>query len=102
MIINVYDVGDLVRLEADITDLDGNYIDPGTITFSIKKPNGTIVSYTYNTDPEVSRIDMGRFRLDVAIDSAGDWFVRVATTGAGKGAEESQLRARKSTLTSSP
>lgn len=96
MIINVYDVGDLVRIEAQVTDLEGNPFDPGTITFSVKTPSGSVTSKTYGVDPEVSRLDTGLFKMDIDADEAGNWFVRVETTGAGKGAEELQFRVRAS------
>jgi len=96
MIINVYDVGDLVRLEAQVTDLLGNPIEPGTIKFSVKTPSGVVSHYQYGIDPLVNKLDMGLFKIDIAVTEPGDWFVRVETTGAGKGAEEMQFRARKS------
>lgn len=41
-----YDINDSIRCSAEFKDSSGTYVDPTTIIFKLKMPNGTKLSYT--------------------------------------------------------
>lgn len=90
-----YDVGELVVASDDI-DVDGVLTDPGTLTVSYRKPDGTEVSKVYGTNAEVVRDGTGMYHIDITTDSAGEWAVRFASTGLGHGARELSFHVRTS------
>ena len=88
------DVGDIIRLYADFTDVDGQLIDPDSLTVRVKKPDKTTDSYLY--PGEVNRIERGRFFLDVDVTMSGTWMYRWEAIGAGQSAAERTFCARES------
>lgn len=90
-----YDVGEIAVIE-DTIDVDGVLTDPSTLTISYRKPNGTEVTKTYGTDPEVVRQSVGVYHLNVTCDSAGEWAGRVSASGLASGAGETSWHVRAS------
>ena len=88
-----YDKGDLLRVSASFTDEDGDPVDPTTVTFKAKV-GSTVTSYVYGDDDEVSKDGTGNYHVDLSLDTAGTWWVRVESTGTGQAAAESSLRVR--------
>jgi len=83
-----YDVGDRVRLTANFKDDLGADTDPTTVVVSVAAPDGTITSYTYGTDPEVTKASVGNYAYEETMTTEGSVQYRwVATTpdGAGEG-----------------
>ncbi len=72
-----YQVGDKVRLKATFTNIDEDAINPDTVTFRVKKPDGTVTVYS---DPVNS--STGVFYKDLTVDAAGIWTYKVIGTGA--------------------
>lgn len=94
---NIHDLGDLVRVatydpttgEGGFTDmLTGVVMDPDVVNLSIKKPDNTVATYVYNTDPEIEKNATGQYHMDVDTDQAGQWRYRWWSTGDGQAAQE--------------
>ena len=90
MSIDVRNKGDLVRITATFTDVDGNLVDPGTITLKVMDPSGNIDSYTYSGG-DVTKASQGSYYKDVSADEEGDWHCWWLSTGSGQGAEPTQF-----------
>ena len=84
--ITKYDDGDRVRMTATFTDIDSVNVDPSTVTFQIRDPAGTVVSYTYGTDAEVVKDAVGVYHVVYDLDTPGEWVYRFSSTGTGKAA----------------
>lgn len=91
---NVYDIGDVVRLQAIFTSLTGGL--PTNIVFYLKTPSGSVQTKNFGVDPELIQDDPGRYHIDVEITEAGTWQYRFASTGSLKAACEGEFKARKS------
>ena len=90
-----FDIGDLVRLKAAFTDAEsGAAIDPDTVAFRVREPDGTLTDYAYPA--EVTKTAVGAYQVDVDADQAGSWRWRVFSTGNGQAAEEDGFTVRKS------
>jgi hypothetical protein len=67
-----------------------------TVVGKVRSPDGGETSYTYGTDPEVVRDDVGVYHLDLRLTAEGPWSVRFVGTGALVAAVESLITARAS------
>lgn len=99
---DTYDIGDVVRIEGEFKNPDGELTDPGTVSVTIKKPDGTELPtrvYNESTD-DIQKDGVGRYRTDVDIpsvaSSAGTWRYRWFSDGEGKAAEEGAFKIRRS------
>jgi len=95
---NVYDIGDLVKVSATFTDVTDDAIDPDVVIFAFKDPVGATTTYTYNEDAELVRDSLGTYHVNVSVDSAGTWYYRWSSTGTGQAAEEDHFVVRASNL----
>jgi uncharacterized protein YfaS (alpha-2-macroglobulin family) len=77
-------LGDTIRIAFTVVDNDTReYVDPDTITITIRDPDLVEVSDTYPGD--VVRDSVGHYHLDFTIpgaSSVGTWYARVVTVGA--------------------
>lgn len=88
-----HDVGDLPRIEAVFTDSDtGATIDPDTVTFRVRAPDGVVTDYSYPT--EVTKTAVGVYHVDIDVDQPGKWRWRVFSTGNGQTAEATEFSVR--------
>jgi hypothetical protein len=72
-----YDVGEVVKLSATLTNPDSNApFDPVSVTFMFCRPNSTL----WFTVSSV-RDDTGKWHAEQEVDVPGDWWGRVETTG---------------------
>lgn len=89
---DVYDLGDEVRVTATFTNDDEDLSDPSSITVRVLPPGGETVVYTY--DPEgdppgaVDRESEGVYTLTLEPAIPGRWVYRFETTGAVLVADE--------------
>lgn len=82
---NAYDVGDQVRVTATFKDLDGDAVDPTTVTVKYQKPGGSVVTVASES---VTNSATGVYFTDLTIDnSPGVWRYRFEGTGALVAAE---------------
>lgn len=91
-----YDIGDRRKLSATITDEDGALIDPDTLIFKIKLPDGTVTTYTYGTDVELVRDSIGVFHVYWDVETAGGYWWRFAASGNVGAAEEAYFSVQSS------
>jgi hypothetical protein len=91
----IYDIGDVVELEGRFTNADGTGVDPTTVTVTLRAPDGTETTLTYNTDPEVTKPSTGVYRVTKLLTSAGRWYYRWQGTGVGAAAEFTEFRVRE-------
>lgn len=87
---NYYDVGDRIRLTATFRDSAGVLDSPDVVTWSVKKPDGTL---TAPTDVPQSA---GIHRATIDIDQEGLWYYRVTGSNNPKAAGEDRIVARAS------
>lgn len=88
MAINSFDVGDLVRLTADFTNIAGTHFDPAAVFCKVKTPAGVTTTYQYSVDVSVVKDSTGVYHLDVDANLPGNWQVRWYSTGTGQAAAE--------------
>ena len=91
-----YDVGDSIRCSVEFKDTDDVLIDPTSISFKLKLPSGSIVTYVYGTDAQLVKDSTGKYHVDVDISSAGIYYYRFIGTGAVKAAGESKFSIKTS------
>lgn len=85
MTINSYVRGVLVRASATFANAAGTAVDPTTVTFRVRAPNGTI------TTPSVVKDSVGNYHVDVDANAEGTWHFRWEGAGANQGAAEGQF-----------
>lgn len=90
-----HDIGDMRRLQVVFTDFAGAVADPTAVTFRIKKPDGTAVSYVYGTDAALVKSTTGVYYVDFAITLAGRHVYRFVGTGAVETAENGEFYVRR-------
>lgn len=96
--INVYDIGDLVRVTGELATLGGVAVDPTTLVCKIKDPAGVTTTYTYGTTAFPVRVDTGEYYLDVTPTVPGDYHYQFHSTGTGQAMDEGTFRVRESAL----
>jgi hypothetical protein len=95
MSVNSYDKGDVVVLSAAFTDLLNVPIDPDTVTFKVKAPDGSVTTFVFGTDLELVKDSVGNYHVDVSVNLDGHWRYRFESTGIGQAAEESSFYINK-------
>jgi uncharacterized protein YfaS (alpha-2-macroglobulin family) len=86
---NAYKVGASVRCSGAFTNEAGDPVDPTTITFRVRKPDGAVTVYVYGTDAQLVKDGVGAYHVDLAATLAGRWAYRFEGTGAAPSADES-------------
>ena len=86
---NSYVKGQQIKCTGFFQNVDsGAYVDPATVTFRTKDPSGNISAHVYGVDVNVTRTATGKYRYDLTIDEAGDWWLRWDSGGTHVGAQE--------------
>lgn len=92
MAINAYDKGDKIRIQGTFKDIDGALVDPTTVTFTAKDPDGTISTLT------TVRSSVGVYYADLSLTKAGTYFYRSVGTAPAVAAEEGEIFVRDSNV----
>jgi hypothetical protein len=88
--VNVYQVGDLVRLSATFTNSIGAQTDPTTITCLVKLRYVIGAQTTTYTHPAtITKDSTGIYHVDITPDAEGIWDYRWVATGTVQAAAES-------------
>ena len=82
------DIGDRVTVTAAFVNDADAAVDPTTVTFHQQMPDGTITSYVYGTDAEVTKSSTGNYTFKRTATQAGTHVVRCVGTGAAIAAEK--------------
>lgn len=88
------DVGDVLRLFANFTDIDSVALDPGSLQVFVKDPDGIIAMYAYPGN--IIKTSVGSYYLDINVTKVGTWFYRWESSGQGQCAAERTFSARQS------
>ena len=96
MIKRHYTIGQKVRLTATFTDIDGNAIDPGGVTFSYKPPGEDMVTLVYDVDDEPERHWAGVYYLCLYLDKVGTWPYFWRSTEPGRASHEGRIVVQRS------
>jgi len=80
-----YIVGDLVRVTANFTDINGVLTDPSLINLGIKLPSGDIDYVTYSGG-EIEREATGIYYYDIDVETAGVYRIYWWSEGPAQGA----------------
>jgi hypothetical protein len=92
MTINVYDVGDLVRVTAAFVNAAGAAADPTSVTLRVIAPSGVETSYSSSASPsEVFKSATGSYYADIDVTAHGDWHYRWEGTGAVQSSQAGQF-----------
>lgn len=86
-----FDLGDVVPLTIDITDITGHLADAGAVVLTIGLPDGTSVT------PSVLNPSTGRYQVDYPTTQAGPHSVRWVATGANASAHTDAFDVRPGT-----
>ncbi len=82
-----YAEGNIVRLTGTFTDADDVALDPTVVKAVIERPDGTKTTYTYGTDPELTRSSEGVYKISLDTTGfPGVWLYRWYSTGTGQAA----------------
>jgi hypothetical protein len=94
---DIYDIGDQPSLKATFYDDSEPPVlaDPTAITFSLKAPDGTVVSGTESsaTNPSTG---VWLWTIPAPFDAPGTWYFRAAATAGLITAAETSIKVRKS------
>lgn len=93
---NIYDIGDQVRLSACFTDSGGAAIDPTVIAVHYSSPAGMLTIITYDGLNSLVRADIGEYYIDLVPSVAGIWSYRWESSGAATAAGEGVFEVRRS------
>lgn len=89
-----YQIGDVPRVRADFTNLEGVPTDPTTVTLQIRSPSGAVTTPAAVNDASV----VGGFYYDLPLSEAGTWTYRFVGTGAVAAADEATLYVERSSF----
>lgn len=87
----MYDIGDLAKVSAAFTNAAGAAIDPTVVKLTVKKPDGTLTTYTYGVGDTIVKDSTGNYHANIDLTLAGTWRYRWFSTGTGQAAEEDDL-----------
>lgn len=85
---NVYDVGDLVRVTGAFTNSAGTALDPAVVKFKFTNPAGVTTTYTFGTDAQLVKDSTGNYHVDLDASVKGTFRYRWFSTGNGQAAGE--------------
>lgn len=86
--VNLYNVGDQVRISGNLADSGGTPVDPTGLTVVVQAPAGTQTAYVYGDDVFPVRVEAGEYYVDVTPDAAGEWVYQFRSTGTGQAMDE--------------
>jgi hypothetical protein len=93
---DVFDVGTGVRLRGNFT-VTGTFTDPDIIEMYLRKPDGTVETYTF-VGGGLSQETTGKYFRDIFVDSSGQWWYEFFGSGTVNADRETSFEARRSVL----
>lgn len=98
--LGTYDIGDMPTVTGLCTDVNGTAVTPTTIVAIVRNPAGVETTYTSPhaaiTTPTTGTI---KFLFPAALDTAGNWYVRLKGTAGTVVAGEGTITVRTSSFT---
>lgn len=92
---NTFEIGSMPRLSATFA-VSGTPTDPTTVTFKLRKPDGSITTYLYGVDAQLVKSSAGVYYVDWTTALEGIHIWRMAGAGACVAAEEQSFHVRGS------
>jgi hypothetical protein len=89
--VNTYPRGSVIELAATFRDDQGNALDPTTVTFTTRDPNGNLATYQYPSATNISHNGTGVFVCTFVAGTTGQWYWRAQSTGIGQAADEGEF-----------
>lgn len=83
---NEYEIGDLVRLDIDIT-ISGSYVDPNHIALYVTDPLDVVSHFIYGVTGTFVKEAVGRYYLDFYVPISGQYKYKFYCSGTAWGAE---------------
>lgn len=96
---NIYDIGDQVRLSVTFAADDGVATDPTVVTLIYAGPTGSEIELTYDGENAMTRDDVGSYYVDIVPQAAGTWRYRWSGSGTVTAADEGRFEVRRSMFT---
>ena len=93
---NIYDVGDLVRLRGSFTNSAAAAVDPSSVTLQYRQLSVDPASYTtlvYGVN-SIVKASTGEYYHDLSVNSDGEWRYRWNGLGANAAAVEGSFKVR--------
>lgn len=96
----VYQNSTRVRVFGTFLDFNGDPDSPTTVTITVKKPDGTLLtpSVVADTNPRTGAAEPGTFYAEVLADSPGRWWARVEGDGGIDAADEGFFKVQDTNL----
>lgn len=93
--LNAYERGNIVEVLATFT-VGGVATDPTVVTLTVIKGDAAPVDYVYGIDPEVIKLDTGKYQGLIEIDGDGPafWQYRMEGTAPAEGAKRGEFRVK--------
>jgi hypothetical protein len=95
-VVNEYDIGDLVRVEA-VFSLDDVNTDPSVVKLTIVNPASETWIY-YDTSPEMMHTASGMYHLEFIPSGHGAWYARWEGYGTVQAAGEETIYVKRSNV----
>lgn len=67
-----YEAGTTVKLTAYLRDINGDLVDPDTVTMYVASPSGTVTAFVYGTDSEIAKGTTGTYHLTYPINISAE------------------------------
>lgn len=93
---SMYNFNDLVHLDGDLTDADGDPVVPGSVRVVIIDPDGVSTTYTHGTDAELVNAEAGSYYIDITPNKPGLWRYAFISDGNGQAMDEGAFFVRDS------
>lgn len=90
-----YDLADVRRLSAAVTDSDAAAADPTGLSFTLQPPDGVTVTYVYGTDAELVKDSVGNYHVDITLSQPGRWAYKFNATGSNAQMTSGELFVRR-------
>lgn len=85
-------VGASLELRCSFTDDDSALTDPSSVVFTLRVPVGTLTTYTFGVDAELTRESTGVYVITIILSAGGLHHYRfVGTTGGNVAVDEGYI-----------
>ena len=88
---NLYEQGNVVRVSVVFKNAAGVPTDPTAVTLRLRKPDTTVITYTYQSGAEIVRDSAGAFHADIVVNKRGTWEYKWMGTGAVVASDENSF-----------
>ena len=95
---NIYDVGDVVRVIGEFTDLTDTAIDPAIVKFDYKKPSDVAKTTRTYGDGYLQKSAVGIYYIDLDATESGWWVCKFYSTTSGQAAGPHKFLVQESLL----